>query len=175
MTASWRQRNLRSGWRVRQYDLTTSLRQRRRRAISQWIGVILYGFQTRSRGGRSRCVKLKLPMKENRPLRSPYKRQLKDAHRITSQIMSFLLALLYANSTQPLNLKDSVFLHVCFLFYFLSNTALCGRSPFLKLWHDVTETNELYSISSSITTGVYQINALLNSSEQRTSISNDFI
>ncbi len=29
------QRNLRSGWRVRQYDLTTSLRQRRRRAISQ--------------------------------------------------------------------------------------------------------------------------------------------
>ncbi len=26
---------LRSGWRVRQYDLTTSLRQRRRRAISQ--------------------------------------------------------------------------------------------------------------------------------------------
>ncbi len=41
---SWRQRNLRSGWRVRQYDLTTSLRQRRRCAISQWIGVILYGF-----------------------------------------------------------------------------------------------------------------------------------
>ncbi len=32
---SFRQRNLRSGWRVRQYDLTTSLRQRRRRAISQ--------------------------------------------------------------------------------------------------------------------------------------------
>ncbi len=58
VTASWRQRNLRSGWRVRQYDLTTSLRQRRRRAISKWIGVILYGFQTRSRGGRSRCVKL---------------------------------------------------------------------------------------------------------------------
>ncbi len=48
---SFRQRNLRSGWRVRQYDLTTSLRQRRRRAISQWIGVILYGFKTRSRGG----------------------------------------------------------------------------------------------------------------------------
>ncbi len=45
MTASWRQRNLRSGWHVRQYDLTTSLRQRRRRAISQWIGVILYGFR----------------------------------------------------------------------------------------------------------------------------------
>ncbi len=44
VAASWRQRNLRSGWRVRQYDLTTSLRQRRRRAISQWIGVILYGF-----------------------------------------------------------------------------------------------------------------------------------
>ncbi len=68
VTASWRQRNLRSGWRVRQYDLTTSLRQRRRRAISQWIGVILYGFQTWSRGGRSRCVKLRsveLPMKEN--------------------------------------------------------------------------------------------------------------
>ncbi len=43
---SFRQRNLRSGWRVRQYDLTTSLRQRRRRAISQWIGVILHGFQT---------------------------------------------------------------------------------------------------------------------------------
>ncbi len=42
---SFRQRNLRSGWRVRQYDLTTSLRQRRRRAISQWIGVILYGFR----------------------------------------------------------------------------------------------------------------------------------
>ncbi len=56
VTASWRQRNLRSGWRVRQYDLTTSLRQRWRRAISQWIGVILYGFQTRSRRGRSRCV-----------------------------------------------------------------------------------------------------------------------
>ncbi len=33
------------GWRVRQYDLTTSLRQRRRRAISQRIGVILYGFR----------------------------------------------------------------------------------------------------------------------------------
>ncbi len=48
---SFRQKNLRSGWRVRQYDLTTSLRQRRRRAISQWIGVILYGFKTRSRGG----------------------------------------------------------------------------------------------------------------------------
>ncbi len=45
VTASWRQRNLRSGWRVRQYDLTTSLRQRRRRAISQWIGVILYGLR----------------------------------------------------------------------------------------------------------------------------------
>ncbi len=44
VTASWRQRNLRSGWRVRQYDLTTSLRQRRRCAISQWIAVILYGF-----------------------------------------------------------------------------------------------------------------------------------
>ncbi len=42
---SFRQRNLRSGWRVRQYDLTTSLRQRRRRAISQWIGVILYGLR----------------------------------------------------------------------------------------------------------------------------------
>ncbi len=41
VTASWRQRNLRSGWRVRQYKLTTWLRQRRRRAISQWIGVIL--------------------------------------------------------------------------------------------------------------------------------------
>ncbi len=59
---SFRQRNLRSGWRVRQYDLTTSLRQRRRRAISQWICVILYGFQTRSRGGRSRCVKLSYAM-----------------------------------------------------------------------------------------------------------------
>ncbi len=34
-TGFFRQRNLRSGWRVRQYDLTTSLRQRRRRAISQ--------------------------------------------------------------------------------------------------------------------------------------------
>ncbi len=44
VTASWRQRNL-SGWRVRQYELTTSLRQRRRRAISQWIGVILYGLR----------------------------------------------------------------------------------------------------------------------------------
>ncbi len=32
---SFRQRNLRSGWRVRQYDLTTSLRQRWHRAISQ--------------------------------------------------------------------------------------------------------------------------------------------
>ncbi len=53
---SFRQRKLRSGWRVRQYDLTTSLRQRWRHAISQWIGVILYGFQTRSRSGRSRCV-----------------------------------------------------------------------------------------------------------------------
>ncbi len=42
---SFRQRNLRSGWRVRQYDLMTSLRQRWRRAISQWIGVILYGFR----------------------------------------------------------------------------------------------------------------------------------
>ncbi len=31
VTASWRQRNLRSGWRVRQYELTTWLRQRRRR------------------------------------------------------------------------------------------------------------------------------------------------
>ncbi len=41
VTASWRQRNRRSGWRVRQYKLTTWLRQRRRRAISQWIGVIL--------------------------------------------------------------------------------------------------------------------------------------
>ncbi len=38
VTALWRQRNLRSGWRVRQYDLTTSLRQRWRRAISQLIG-----------------------------------------------------------------------------------------------------------------------------------------
>ncbi len=45
VTASWRQRNLRSGWRARQYELTTSLRQRWRRAISQWIGVILYGFR----------------------------------------------------------------------------------------------------------------------------------
>ncbi len=27
--------------------------------LSQWIAVILYGFQTRSRGGRSRCVKLR--------------------------------------------------------------------------------------------------------------------
>ncbi len=44
--SSYRQRNLRSGWRVRQYKLTTWLRQRRRRAISQWIGVILLGFQT---------------------------------------------------------------------------------------------------------------------------------
>ncbi len=42
---SFRQRNLRSGRRVCQYDLTTSLRQRWRRAISQWIGVILYGFR----------------------------------------------------------------------------------------------------------------------------------
>ncbi len=56
VTASWRQRNLRSGWRVRQYELTTWLRQRRRRAISQWIGVILYGFRHRSRSGRFRCV-----------------------------------------------------------------------------------------------------------------------
>ncbi len=56
VTASWRQRNLRSGWRVRQYELTTSLRQRWRCAISQWIGVILYGFRHRSRSGRSRCV-----------------------------------------------------------------------------------------------------------------------
>ncbi len=56
VTASWRQRNLRSGWRIRQYELTTWLRQRRRRAISQWIGVILYGFRHRSRSGRSRCV-----------------------------------------------------------------------------------------------------------------------
>ncbi len=39
--SSFRQINLRSGWRVRQYKLTTWLRQRRRRAISQWIGVIL--------------------------------------------------------------------------------------------------------------------------------------
>ncbi len=53
---SFRQRNLRSGWRVRQYDLTTSLRQRRRRAISQWIGVILYGFSDSVRSGRSRSV-----------------------------------------------------------------------------------------------------------------------
>ncbi len=52
----WRQRNLSSGWRVRQYELTTWLRQRRRRAISQWIGVILYGFRHRSRSGRFRCV-----------------------------------------------------------------------------------------------------------------------
>ncbi len=56
VTASWRQRNLRSGWRVRQYDLTTSLRQRWRRAISQWIGVILYGFSDSSRSRRSRSV-----------------------------------------------------------------------------------------------------------------------
>ncbi len=42
---SFRQRNLRSGWRTRQYELTMSLRQRWRRAISQWIGVILYGFR----------------------------------------------------------------------------------------------------------------------------------
>ncbi len=41
---SFRQRN-QSGWRVHQYDLTTSLCQRWRRAISQWIGVILYGFR----------------------------------------------------------------------------------------------------------------------------------
>ncbi len=53
---SFRQRNLRSGWRVRQYELTTWLRQRRRRAISQWIGMILYGFRHRSRSGNSRCV-----------------------------------------------------------------------------------------------------------------------
>ncbi len=53
---SFRQRNLRSGWRVRQYDLMTSLRQRRRRAISQWIGVILYGFSDSVRSGRSRSV-----------------------------------------------------------------------------------------------------------------------
>ncbi len=44
---SFRKRNLRSGWRVRQYELTTWLRQRRRRAISQWIGVILHGFRHR--------------------------------------------------------------------------------------------------------------------------------
>ncbi len=43
---SFRQRNLRSGWRVRQYKLTTWLRQRRRRTISQWMGVILKGLQT---------------------------------------------------------------------------------------------------------------------------------
>ncbi len=48
VTASWRQRNLRSRWRVCQYELTTWLRQRRRRAISQWIGMILYGFRHRS-------------------------------------------------------------------------------------------------------------------------------
>ncbi len=38
---SFQQRNLRSRWRVRQYKLTTCVCQRRRRAISQWIGVIL--------------------------------------------------------------------------------------------------------------------------------------
>ncbi len=42
---SFWQRNLRSGWRAHQYELTTSLRQRWRRSISQWIGVILYGFR----------------------------------------------------------------------------------------------------------------------------------
>ncbi len=41
MATSWRQRNPRSRWRVRQYKLTTWVRQGRRRAISQWIGVIL--------------------------------------------------------------------------------------------------------------------------------------
>ncbi len=44
-----------------------SLRQRRRRAISQWIGVILYGFSDSVRSGRSRSVQrsVELPMKEN--------------------------------------------------------------------------------------------------------------
>ncbi len=68
VTASWRQRNLRSGWRVRQYDLTTSLRQRRRRAISQWIGVILYGLRLGHAEGVPKVFKLRsveLPMKEN--------------------------------------------------------------------------------------------------------------
>ncbi len=67
VTASWRQRNLRSGWRIRQYELTTSLHQRWRRATSQWIAVILYGFRHRSRSGRSRCgnAALSSPMKEN--------------------------------------------------------------------------------------------------------------
>ncbi len=41
VTASWRQRNLRSGWRVLQYSLMTLLRQRWRLAISQLIDVIL--------------------------------------------------------------------------------------------------------------------------------------
>ncbi len=65
---SFRQRNLRSGWRVRQYDLTTSLRQRRRRAISQWIGVILYGFKTRSRGGvpKRQATQCLVPYSENK-------------------------------------------------------------------------------------------------------------
>ncbi len=34
---SFRQRNLRSGWRVRQYDLTTSLRQRRRHCVRDGV------------------------------------------------------------------------------------------------------------------------------------------
>ncbi len=66
---SFRQRNLRSGWRVRQYKLTTWLRQGWRRAISQWIAWFYRGFRHRSRRRRSRSEKLTqrlVPYSENK-------------------------------------------------------------------------------------------------------------
>ncbi len=70
MAGSWRQKNLRSRWRIRQYKMRRENVGGGFRAISQWIAVILYGFQTigTPRGIPKACklyTALSEPMKDN--------------------------------------------------------------------------------------------------------------